>query len=148
MKKKYVVKLRTKDREWLRGVVRRGRESAATITRARVLLKSDVNGTGWSDVRIAEALEVGACTVERTRKRCVTEGVRAAVARRPSPPRPDKRRLDGVGEAKLIALACSKAPEGHDRWTLDLLTDRMVKLNYVATVSRSTVRRVLKKNRA
>ena len=145
MKKKYVVKLRTKDRRWLEGLVRRGRESASMIARARILLKADVKRAGWSDARIAEALEVGTATVERVRKRCVTEGVRAAVARRPSPPRPDKRRLDGAGEAKLIALACSKAPEGHDRWTLDLLTDRMVKLNYVATVSRSTVRRVLKK---
>lgn len=145
MKKKYVVKLRARDRQWLKDVVRKGRESAATITRARILLKADVSRTGWTDTRIAEALEVGTATVERVRKRCVAEGVRAAVRRRPSPPRPDKRRLDGSGEAKLIALACSKAPEGHERWTLDLLTERMVKLNYVATVSRSTVRRVLKK---
>jgi transposase len=104
-----------------------------------------VNGEGWSDARIAEALEVGTATVERVRKRFVTQGLEAAAERRPQPPRPQQRRLDGSGEAHLVALACSKPPEGHDRWTLDLLADRMVKLRYVSTVSRDTVRRVLKK---
>ena len=145
MKKKYVVKLRTKDRAWLKGLVRRGRESVRKVVRARILLKADVKGEGWSDDRIAEALDVSRPTVERVRKRFVTEGLAAAVERRPQPVRPQKRRLDGAGEARVVALACSKAPDGHDRWTLDLLADRMVKLNYVPAISRDTVRRVLKK---
>jgi transposase len=123
MKKMYVVKLSNKDRQWLNGVVRRGRDSARKIVRARILLKADASREGWSDARIAEALEVGTATVERVRKRLVTQGLQAAVERRPQPPRPQKRRLDGAGEARLVALACSKPPQGHDRWTLDLLAD-------------------------
>ena len=64
---------------------------------------------------------------------------------RPQPPRPDKRVLDGAAEAKLTMLACSTPPDGHDHWTLDLLADRMVRLNYVPAVSRDTVARHLKK---
>jgi len=144
-KKVHVVRLTAKDRRWLQDLVRRGRESVRKVLRARILLKADVKGEGWSDQRIAEALDVSRPTVERVRKRFATEGLLAAVERRPLPARPHRRRLDGAGEARLVALACSKAPEGHDHWTLDLLADRMVRLNYVPAVSRDTVRRVLKK---
>ncbi len=121
-----------------------GRESARKIIRARVLLKA---GIGESDQEIAEALDVGIATVERTRRRFVAGGLNAAVERKPQPPRPQKRRLDGDGEAKLVMLACSTPPDGHDHWTLDLLADRMVKLNYVPALSGDTVGRVLKKTR-
>lgn len=145
MKRIYVVRLTAKDRRWLQDLVGRGRESVRKVIRARILLKADVKGAGWSDQGIAEALDVSRPTVERVRKRFATEGLMAAVERRPQPGRPHKRRLDGASEARLVALACSKAPEGYDHWTLDLLADRMVRLNYVPAVSRDTVGRVLKK---
>ncbi len=145
MNRKYVVKLSRTDRRWLEGVVRRGRNSAAKIARARILLKSDERTGGWSAARISEALEVSVSTVERARKRFSEGGVKAAVERRPQPDRPQKRRLDGVAEAKLVTLACSTPPDGRDRWTLDLLADHMVKLHYVDAVSRYTVHRTLKK---
>lgn len=145
MNRKYVVKLNRADRWWLEGVVRRGRDSAAKIARARILLKSDVRMGGWSAARISEALDVGLSTVERVRKRLAEGGVKTAVERRPQPDRPQKRRLDGVAEARLVTLACSTPPDGRDRWTLDLLADHMVKLHYVDVVSRYTVHRTLKK---
>jgi transposase len=146
MPKKHVVALTVEQRESLAGLVNSGRESARKITRARVLLRAD---DGEADEEIAEALGVGRATVERVRRRFATAGLDAAVERRPQPARPDKRVLDGAAEARLITLACSKPPEGHGRWTLDLLADRMVKLNFVdgagRTVSRDTVGRALKK---
>jgi hypothetical protein len=88
---------------------------------------------------------VGTATVERVRRRFVAGGADAAVERKLQPPRPHKRRLDGDGEAKLVMLACSTPPDGHDHWTLDLLADRMVKLNYATALSGDTVGRTLKK---
>jgi transposase len=145
MNRKYVVKLGKADRRWLEGVVRRGCDSAAKIARARILLKSEFRTGGWSAARISEALEVSISTVERVRKRFSEGGVKAAVERLPQPDRPQKRRFDGVAEARLVTLACSTPPEGRDRWTLDLLADHMVKLHYVGLVSRCTVHRTLKK---
>lgn len=145
MVRKYVVKLSRTDRRWLEGVVRRGRNSAAKIARARILLKSDVRTGCWSAGRISEALEINVSTVERARKRFAVGGVKAAVERRPQPDRPQKRRLDGAAEAKLVTLACSVPPDGRDRWTLDLLADHMVKLHHVDVVSRYTIHRTLKK---
>ncbi len=89
-------------------------------------------------------MEVGRATVERVRKQFVEEGLQAALERK-KPDREYERRLDGQGEARLIALTCSQAPEGRERWTLELLAGRMVALSYVPALSRATVRRVLKK---
>ena len=147
MVKKHVVELTDEQRQVLGRLVSSGRESARKITRARVLLKAD---EGETDEEIAAALGVSVGTAERVRKRFATAGLAAAVDRRPQPPRPDKRVLDGDAEARLVTLACSKPPAGHGRWTLDLLADRMVKLNFVGegkTVSRDTVGRALKKAR-
>jgi len=96
------------------------------------------------DVAIAQGLDAGTATIERVRKQFVEEGLEAALARRP-PQREYARKLDGEGEAHLIALACSQAPEGRRRWTLRLLAGRMVALEYVDQVSHETVRQVLKK---
>lgn len=143
--KKHVVVLTSQERQALRERVRGGRHSAETLTRARVLLKADAAGPGWTDARIAQCLDVSVRMVEDVRKRFIRLGWEATVHRRGPGERPERRRLDGTGEARLVSLACSKPPEGHPRWTLDLLADRMVKLNYVPTVSRDTVWRVLKK---
>lgn len=122
-----------------------GRESARKIIRARIVLKSDA---GESVEDVAEALDVGTATVGRVRRRFVAGGLDAAVERKPQPHRPQKRRLDGEAEAKLVMLACGAPPDGHDRRTLDLLADRMVRLSYVPAVSGDTVGRVLKKTRS
>jgi transposase len=146
MPKKHVVALTDEQRRELERLVNSGRESARKITRARVLLKAD---DGDTDEQIVAALGVGRATVERARKRFAADGLGRAVDRRPQPPRPAKRVLDGAAEARLVTLACSTPPDGHGRWTLGLLADRMVRLDLVdgagRTVSRDTVRRALKK---
>lgn len=144
--KRYVVELTSEEREQLRKLVRTGKAAAYRRRHAEVLLKADVGpgGSAWTDREIAGALDVGTATVERLRKRFVTEGMEAALGRRKSS-HVSLRRLDGEGEARLIALACSKAPKGRNRWTLRLLAGRMVALEYVESLSKSTVHRVLKK---
>lgn len=148
MRKRYCVTLTAEERKGLEKLISSGKASARRLTRARILLKAD-SGTdrpSWDDGAISEALDVGLSTVHRIRKRFVEEGLEAALEQR-RPRRVYRRKLDGEGEAHLIALACSRAPEGRDRWTLRLLADRMVELRYVEDLSLSyeTVRRVLKK---
>lgn len=145
MRKKYIVRLSAGQRQELNQLVNSGQASARKLTRARILLKADAHGDGWSDARIAGALDVARVTVERIRLRFAAGGVVGATERCPQPPRPEARVLDGAGEAKLTALACSAPPEGRERWTLQLLADRMVQLKYVDGVSADTVGRVLKK---
>jgi transposase len=146
MKKKYIVTLTQEERRMLQEMLSRGKAAARKLTHARILLKADAppGGPGWDDERIAEGLEVGRATVERVRKEFVEEGLEAALDRR-RPRRQYRRKLDGDGEAHLVALACQKPPEGRSRWTLRLLADRMVQLEYVDEISYQTVRRTLKK---
>jgi transposase len=146
MKKKYIVTLTKEERRMLQDMLSRGKAAARKLLHARILLKADATGgsPGWNDETIAEGLEVGRATVERVRKEFVEEGLEAALERR-KPRRQYRRTLDGDGEAHLVALACQKPPEGRGRWTLQLLADRMVQLQYVDQVSYQTVRRTLKK---
>jgi len=146
MKKKYIVTLTKEERQMLQVMLSRGKAAARKLMRARILLKADESpgGPEWNDDQIAEGLEVGRATVERVRKEFVEEGLEAALERR-KPRRQYQHALDGDGEAHLIALACGQAPEGRSRWTLRLLADRMVALEYVEQVSYQTVRRTLKK---
>jgi transposase len=146
MKKKYIVTLTQEEREKLQTMLSKGQAAARKLTHARILLKADAGegGPAWDDEAIAEGLEVGRATVERVRKQFVEEGFEAALDRR-KPRRQYQRKLDGDGEAHLIALACSQAPEGRSRWTLRLLADRMVRLEQVDHLSHETVRQVLKK---
>lgn len=145
MKKKYIVTLTPEEQQMLRQMVSRGKGAARKLMHARILLKADSrDGGGWDDMAIAEGLEVGRATVERVRKEFVEEGFVAALERK-KPRRQYQRKLDGDGEAHLIALACSKSPEGTSRWTLRLLADRMVALEYADHLSYETVRQVLKK---
>ena len=97
-----------------------------------------------NDEEIARALTVGNATVERVRRRCVEEGVEAALGRRQQVNR-RQRKLDGRGEAHLMALACSQPPEGRAGWTLQLLADRLVQWEIVDSISTETVRQTLKK---
>jgi transposase len=146
MKKKYVVTLTDEERQMLREMISRGKAAARKLTHARILLKTDQSneGPGWEDAVIAQGLDVGTATVERVRKRFVEEGLKSALDRR-QPRRQYQHKLDGDGEAHLIALACSEAPEGRSRWTLRLLAKRMVALGYVEKLSKDTVHRTLKK---
>ena len=146
MMKRYVVTLTVEERRSLLGLIASGKASARKLTHARILLKADSGpeGPSWNAEEIAEGLEVGHATVERVRQQFVEEGLESALNQR-KPLREYRRKLDGDAEAHLIALACSEAPEGRARWTLRLLADRMVALDYVDTVSHEAVRQTLKK---
>lgn len=146
MKKKYIVTLTEVERRMLQSMVSRGKAAARKLMHARILLKADVSAgrPAWSDDETAEGLEVGRATVERVRRQFVEEGLEATLERH-KPRREYRRRLDGDGEAHLIALACSQPPEGRSRWTLRLLADRMVAMEQVDDLSYETVREVLKK---
>jgi len=143
---KYVVRLEMDERQRLQKMVDEGQGSKAARQRARVLLKADQaeGAPGWTDERVAEFAEAGLSTVHRVRQRFVEEGLEAALQRRPSLQR-QYRKLDGAGEAKLIATACSQPPEGRSRWTLQLLAGKLVELNVVESISHECVRSVLKK---
>ena len=145
--KKYIVKLSGEERADLQRLINQGQASARKLTHARILLKADrsQDGPAWTDQEISEALEVGTATVERVRQRLVEEGVAAALTRH-QPHTPRLRKLDGEQEARLIALVCSQPEEGQERWTLQLLADKLVQLHLVESISRETVRQVLQHN--
>ena len=144
--RQYRVKLSLDDRSQLEQLLRHGTAKATTLTHARILLKADEgdHGPTWSDQRIAEALEVGLATVSRVRCRFAQQGLTAALERTPSA-RVYARKLDGVQEAHLIALACVTPDVGQGRWSLRLLAEKMVELQYVESLSHETVRQVLQK---
>jgi len=146
MKKLYRVKLLAEERAQLQELLFKGKAAARTLMHARILLKADegVDGPRLSDDQIAEAVEVNRSTVERVRMRCVDGGVEAALRPRPSR-QLHPRKLDGVQEAHLVALACSPAPRGRNRWSLRLLADKLVELEIVDDSSYETVRQTLKK---
>jgi len=147
MRKQYVVRLSKQERKELQALTRRGHLSARKLLHAQVLLKVDQakQGPAWTDAQVAEFLAVGTSMIEQVRKRFCQEGLQAAISRRPQPERPESRCLDGAGQAHLVALACSKVPDGYEHWTLQLLADRMVELRYAEHVSYETVRQTLKK---
>ena len=139
-RQKYVVQLADDERERLQKLVRGGVSPAREVVRARILLKADA---GWTVVRIADALDVAPATVCRIKKRFLDEGLQSALEERRRPGRPPK--LDEKGEAHLIALACSPAPDGHDHWTLRLLAGKAVELGVVDSISHEGIRKRLKK---
>ena len=145
--KKYVVRLSAEERERLEAVVRAGKSPARLLTRARILLKADVSeaGEGWSDRAIAAALDTSINNVARTRQQLVEEGFEATLKRKYNPSSARPRIFDGAAEAKLIALACSPAPEGFARWSLRLLEEKVVELNIVDKASDNTIGRTLNK---
>ena len=146
MPKKHKITLTSEERQSLEQMVRAGKTPARTLTRARVLLKADCSAwrEAWTDEQIGEALDVGRATVERIRQRFVEGSFKTALSSRRLGRR-YRRKLDGEAEAHLVALACTEPPAGRARWTVRLLTGRLVELGVVEAVSRETVRRVLKK---
>ena len=145
MNKKFIVRLSEEERAVCREVIKKLKGSSQKVRRAQILLKADVDGPGWIDSRIAEAFNCRVQTIENLRKRLVTEGFELALEgkKRQQPPTPAK--LDGEGEAKLIALRLGKPPAGYGHWTLQLLADELVSLEVVDSISHETVRKVLKK---
>ena len=147
MPAKRVVCLTAEQRHRCESVVKSGRTHARSILHAHVLLKSDSgpDGPGWTDAAIGDAFGVSTVTVAHIRKVMVEQGLEAALAHYQAPRREYLRKLDGRQEAHLIAIACSDPPEGFARWSLRMLGNRMVELEYVDDISHETVRATLKK---
>jgi Homeodomain-like domain len=147
MNKKYIVRLSDDERSHLTELTRKGKAAAYKIRHAQILLKADADGPAWTDARIAESFSVSVNTVLGVRQRLVEQGLEAALHRKPQAHPARAPRLDGEGEARLIALRCSAPPDGQARWTLRLLADQAVVLEIVEAISHETVRQVLKKTR-
>jgi transposase len=143
MAKRYVVDLANEERKQLLAMLKKGKVAARTVRRAQILLQADA---GERDEDIVATVHVGVATVERIRKRFVTEGLEAALTERRRPGGQPK--LGGKEEAFLIATACSAPPSGRTRWTLQLLADRLVEVGIVDSISEDTVGRTLKKTQS
>lgn len=146
MKRTYILQLTQAERQHLEKLTSSGTLPARTLKRAQILLKTDNGplGPNWTYEHVRQAFKVTQVTIAHVRKSYVEEGLEAALVRKP-PKREYKRRLDGEGEARLVALACGEPPEGYQRWSLRLLRDRFVRLGYVETISHETIRAALKK---
>lgn len=142
---KVVVRLTSDQRQALEELVHTGACSAHAARRARILLKADADGPdAWSDERIAQALDVCRMTVARARQQFAAEGLHTTLYKKRATGR-QYRALDGAQEARLVAIACSQPPEGHARWTMELLADRLVELKVIDSIHPSTVCRAMKK---
>jgi transposase len=143
---KFVVRLELEERQQLLDLVGKGKRAASVLTRARILLRADAgaDGPAWDDAAVAEAVESSESTVHRVRQAFVEESLEEALYRK-KPTGRQYRKLDGDQEARLIALACSPAPEGRTCWTLRLLADKLVELQVVEGISPECVRTTLKK---
>lgn len=142
---KVVVRLTAEQRTALEELVHTGECSAHAARRARILLKADANGPdAWPDERIAEALDICRMTVARARQQFAAEGLHTTLYKKKGAGR-QYRSLDGAQEARLVAIACSDPPDGHTRWTMELLAERLVELKVIDSIHPSTVCRALKK---
>jgi transposase len=147
MSPRYRVTLTEHERKELEALTKRGRTHARKFVHARALLLCDAGpaGPAWNVADVAAALGVTSRTIEHLKKRFVEEGIEAAIERKSRGKPPREVTFDGAFEARLIALACSDAPEGYRRWTVRLLADKAIELNLAPSVSHMTVQRVLKK---
>jgi len=147
MPPRYRITLSKQERKELEALTRNGKTGAKKFIHARALLLCDAgpDGPSWTVAVAAEALGVTSRTIEHLKKRFVEDGLEAALVRKVREKPPRDVIFDGAFEARLIALACSDAPEGYQRWTVRLLADKAVELNFASSVSHMTVQRVLKK---
>ncbi len=145
---RYKVTLTEPERVQLKAVMNKGKHSSLQFRNACILLNSDESGPGQkvSNDQIARLLQINQKTVERSKQRFVEEGFEACMDRKPYP-KVKEIKTDGDFEAHLVAISCSKAPQGYGRWPLRMLADKMVELKYVDEVSHETVRQVLKKTK-
>ena len=143
---KYVVRLSSEERGQSENLVARGRVAKAIRQRGQVLLRADQGeeGPGTVDEAIVDLVGVSLSTVHRVRQQFVEEGLEASLYRKPATNR-QYRKLDGVQEAHLVALACSSPPAGRVCWTMQLLADKLVELEIVESIGREAVRTTLKK---
>jgi len=146
---RYKVTLTKEEHDQLQSVLSKGKHSSQQYRNACILISSDEGpyGNKLSNEQIAQVLQINNKTVERVKQRFVEEGFDSCMDRKPYPMKGPKK-ADGDFEAHLIALSCSKAPEGYARWSLRLLADKMVELEYADSVSHETVRQVLKKTKS
>jgi hypothetical protein len=145
MKKKYIVDLTVDERSSLEEVVKKLKGTSQKVKRANILLKADASGPGWTDARIAEALDCRTKTVENVRQRFVEQGFEVTLNGKKREKPPTAKLLDGEQEAKIIAMRLGSPPAGYGKWTLRLLARKVVELEIVDSVSYQTVRRTLKK---
>lgn len=145
MPKKYIVRLSDAERDELRTVIKKLSGSSQKVRRAQILLKADANGSNWTDERIADAFDCRTQTVEKIRKRLVTQGFTTVLngVKRQHPP--VEKLLDGAQEAEVIALRLGEPPKGYANWSLRLLARKVIELGIVEAVSHETVRQTLKK---
>jgi hypothetical protein len=142
---KYRVSLTAEEQIGLQHMVSTGKAAARKLTHARILLLADTHGENLSDEEIVAALGTSLRTIARVRQCFVTQSLLAALDRKAQPPRPDKIKIKGDLEQKLVKVACSDPPQGRCHWTLQLLADELVVLGLVDAVSIETVRKALKK---
>lgn len=147
MKPRYRVTLTAQEREELEALTKTGKTNARQFLYARTLLLSDAGSSGpaWTTADISQAMGVTPRAIEHLKKRFVEEGLTAALERKKREKPPREVIFNGAFEARLVALACSKTPEGRRRWTVRLLAEKAVELNLAPSVSHMTVQRVLKK---
>ena len=145
MRKIYIVRLSDKERAECEQVIKKLKGSSTKVRRAQILLKVDIEGLGWTDKKTAEAFNCRVRTIELLRQRLVTNGFAIALNGKKRENPPNLPKLDGEGEAKLIAMRLGKPPVGYGKWTLQLLADQLVKLEIVDSISHETVRNTLKK---
>lgn len=145
MGKKYYVTLSESEREELKKLISAGKTQGYRIRHAQILLKLDEipENAGWSGTKIGQAYSANASTVSNIAMRYVTEGLEAALGRKEQENR--RRKVDGDVEARIVAIACSEAPEGRARWTLQLIADELVRLEVVESISDTAVLNTLKK---
>lgn len=142
--KKFIVELSDQERQLCQSVVKKLKGTSQKVKRANILLKADL---GWSDAKIAEALDCRTKTVENIRKRFVEDGFEKTLDRKPRQSPPTEKLLDGEQEAKIIAMRLGDPPKGFGKWTLRLLARKVVELEIAPTISHQTVRRTLKKTK-
>jgi hypothetical protein len=147
MAPRYRITLTKQERKELEAITKNGKTGAKKFVNARGLLLCDAgpDGPAWTVANTAEALGVTSRTIEHLKKRFVEEGFESALVRKVRVKPPRDIIFDGAFEARLIALACSEVPDGYRRWTVRLLADKAVELNFASSVSHMTVQRILKK---
>ena len=143
---RYTIKLTKIEVDELKSIINKGSHTSQTFRAAYILLNCDEGeySEKVTNEQLAKVLKIGMRTIDRVKKRFIEEGMDATLERKPTS-RQYERKIDGDVEAKLVALCCGEPPKGHARWSLRLLADKMVELNYVESVSYVKVREVLKK---
>ncbi len=147
MNKKYIVTLTAPERELLKATISHRSPKSSVVLNAQILLAADTCELNLPDATISERYHVSPSTVQRIREKFVLHGVETALKGLPRGPQSRTIKIDGDVEAHLAQLSCSEAPDGYDKWTLRLLADKVVELNYIASISHEGVRLALKKTK-